>query len=150
MIEYKEDSVIPIPRTALWKLLESHREDGTIHRIHPLVLSQKTESRSKGETIVQRTIDARGRQLVSRWRLIEQPPDLFRWEILDGPGPWAPGSFVENRYTEAPGGTLVSSRGELKITVLPFFLPQKGTIRRVLGRTEVEDLGFVRASPSPT
>jgi hypothetical protein len=81
----------------------------------------------------------------SRWKLTYRPPEYARWEILESGGPWSPGSYVESSYTSDPGGTLIQSRGDLRIKVLPFFLPQKRFIRNVLSTIEEEDVAFLRA-----
>ena len=145
MVAYRDDTVFPAPADVLWKLLDAHMDDGTIHRIHPLVLSQQTLSRSGAETIVQRTIDARGKSLGSKWKITYNRPGTARWEIIESEGPWSVGSYVENRYSAAPGGTLIQSRGELKITVLPFFLPQGMMIRSIFSKLHDEDIAATRA-----
>lgn len=140
MVAYRDDTVFPAPSDVLWKLLDAHMDDARIHQIHPLVLSQQTLSRSGPETILQRTIDARGKSLRSKWKVTYNRPTTARWEVLESEGPWTPGSYVENRYSLAPGGTLIQSQGELKISVLPFFLPQKMVIRSVFEKLHDEDV----------
>ncbi len=149
MVAYKDEGVFPVPPDVLWNLIQSHLDDQTISRIHPLVLSQQTVSRTDSEAIVDRTIDARGKPMRSKWRVTYHRPDSYRWEVLDGEGPWAVGSYLENRYSPAPGGTLIHSRGDLKITVIPFFLPQRSIIRRVLGDLDTEDLAATKRPSDP-
>ena len=81
----------------------------------------------------------------SRWKITYRPPQMARWEILESEGPWAPGSYIESAYSAAPGGTLIHSHGDLRIKVLPFFMPQKSTIRKVLDTIYDEDIAYVRA-----
>jgi hypothetical protein len=144
MVAYEDESVFPASSEVLWKLLARHNDDSAIHQIHPLVLTQRTLSHAGADTIVERTVNARGKSLRSQWKITHRAPGMSRWEVLEGEGPWAPGSFVENRYSSVPGGTRVQTRGDLKITVLPFFLPQKPVIRRVLAQLDIEDLAALR------
>jgi hypothetical protein len=145
-MEIREEGVFPVPRDSIWKLLDAHLDDGAIGRIHPLLKGQKTISRSSSEALVDRWTDVRGKVLRSRWKVTLRSPDLYRWEIVDGEGPWATGNFLENTYEVVPKGTLVRTRGELKIRVLPFFIPQKALIRNVLDQLDTEDLAFLSAS----
>lgn len=143
MVAYEEDWVFPAPLDAVWKLLQSHLDDARIRSIHPLIVGQRTLPGSGPEAMVERTIDVRGKSLRSTWKVTPRPPDYYRWEVTESEGPWAPGTYVENRYSAAPGGTRMQTRGELRISVLPFFLPQKSTIRRVLAQLDREDLAAV-------
>lgn len=140
MVAYEDDGLFPAPPDAVWTLLNAHLVDGRIHAIHPLIVSQKTVSQSGPETVVERTIDARGKQLRSKWKITYRPPELARWEVIESEGPWANGSFLENRYSAAPGGTRIQTRGDLRISVLPFFIPQKSTIRGVMAQLDREDV----------
>ncbi|HZY70024.1 MAG TPA: SRPBCC family protein [Thermoplasmata archaeon] len=144
MLQYEEEEVFPAPPEKLWQLLRIHLDDARIGQIHKLILSQKTVRQSGDETVVDRTIDARGKHLRSSWKYTVRAPEFFRWEVVDGDGPWTPGSFIESRYAAAPGGTRITSRGELKIKVLPFIIPQRGIILGVLGDIENEDVAFAR------
>jgi hypothetical protein len=146
MVVYEEDGVFPATPDLLWKLLERHLDDVAIHQIHPLVLTQHTWSHAGPETIVERAIDVRGKSMRSKWKITYTRPTMARWDILESEGPWAPGSFVENRYSPAPGGTRIQTRGELKINVLPFFLPQKGLIRRLFDDLDKEDRAALNAT----
>jgi hypothetical protein len=80
----------------------------------------------------------------SQWKLTYRPPDFARFDIVTSEGPWAPGSFVENHYAEAPGGTRIRSHMNLKIPILPFFIPQKSAVRRVMATIDKEDRVFLR------
>ena len=144
MAAYESDEVFPFPRDVVWKLLRDHTEDSLITRIHPLIQQQRTVARSEGSATVDRMIEARGRLLPSQWRYSYRAPDQLRWEVLSGLGPYAPGSWMENLYSDAPGGTRIRSRGELKITVLPFFLPQRPVLARVLESIDAEDQRYLR------
>jgi hypothetical protein len=143
MVLYEDVGDFPAASEALWTLLQAHLDDERIHSIHPLVLTQQTLSRSGSETIVERTIDARGKSMRSKWKITYLPPEVARWEIVESEGPWKAGTYLENRYSPVPGGTRVRSRGELKISVLPFFLPQKPVIHRVLDQLDAEDIAAV-------
>jgi hypothetical protein len=144
MVVYEDESLFPAPRDAVWKLLEAHLDDQTILGIHPQIVAQRTVSREGPTIVVDRTIDVRGKRLNSRWKLTYKAPDTARWEIQTSEGPWAPGSYLETTYLEAPGGTLIRARGELKVSVLPFFIPQKGVIRGAFETIHREDLAATR------
>jgi hypothetical protein len=51
---------------------------------------------------------------------------------------------VENHYSDAPGGTRIRSHLNLKINVLPFFIPQKTAVRRVMSTIDNEDRAFLK------
>lgn len=144
MVDYHDEGVLPFPRERVWYLVNAHLDPTQIVRIHPLVKGQVTVSTGAEAVVVQRTIDVRGKLLTSQWKLTSQPPEMFRWEIVTSEGPWEPGSWIENRYSEVPGGTRVESRGKLKVNVLPFFLPQGPLIRRVLNDLDEEDTAYLR------
>jgi hypothetical protein len=147
MVESEESDLFPAPRDRLWKLLDAHMDDSMIGRIHPLITSQKTLSKNGDETVLQRTIDVRGKLLTSQWKLTLRPPEFWKYEILASEGPWSEGGSVESRYTEAPGGTMIQSRIKLQINVLPFFLPQRLTARRILNDIDREDRAFLSQLP---
>jgi len=144
MVDYQDQELFPAPRDRVWTLLKAHLDDAKIPQIHSLIRSQVTVSHSGDEWTFDRTIDARGKLLKSRWKLTYRPPGFGRWEVVSGEGPWAEGSYIESTYAEAPEGTLIKSHGDLKIKVLPFFMPQKSTIERVLGDIESEDRSYIR------
>jgi hypothetical protein len=144
MVEYVEESFFPFPRDQVWKLLDAHWDDATIAQIHPLVRSQKTVSRSPGELVVDRTIDANGKIVNSRWKITLRPPDSVRFDVVSGTGPYEPGTFLETTYAGAPGGTNLRTHVKGRISVLPFFLPQKTFFRRVLGMLDAEDAAYLR------
>ncbi|HTS33105.1 MAG TPA: hypothetical protein VMI55_04105 [Thermoplasmata archaeon] len=144
MVDYHDEAMLPFPRQRIWQLIEAHRDPAQIGRIHPLVRNQEVESTRADETVVLRTIDVRGELRRSTWRLTSQPPEMFRWEILESDGPWAEGTWLENRYSEVPGGTRIESRGKLKVSVIPFLIPQGPVIRRVLSDLDVEDAAYLK------
>jgi hypothetical protein len=143
-LEIHEEAVFPVMREAIWKLLAAHLDDAAISRIHPLLTAQKTISRDDSQVLLDRWTNVRGKVLRSRWKVTVRPPELYRWDIVEGEGPWTPGNFIENTYASVDSGTQVRSRGDLKISVVPFFLPQKSLIRRVLDQLDSEDLAFLR------
>ncbi|HEV2317010.1 MAG TPA: SRPBCC family protein [Thermoplasmata archaeon] len=144
MVDYQHEQLFPFPMERVWKLLQDHRDDTLISRVHPLVKQQRTVARDGDSVIVDRTIDARGKLLASQWKLTAHPPETFRWEIVSSNGPYAAGSWMENTYSTESGGTRIRSRGELKITVLPFFFPQRPVLRRVLDTIDAEDQAYLR------
>jgi|HubBroStandDraft_1064217.scaffolds.fasta_scaffold13873_2 hypothetical protein len=145
MVTYENDQLFPFPRDRVWKLLNDHLDDSLLPKIHPLVKQSRTVSRDANSILFDRKIDARGKLLASQWRVTARPPDSFRWEVTSGEGPYATGSWMENTYSEEAGGTRIRSRGELKITVLPFFIPQRPVVRRVLDDIDTEDQAYLRA-----
>ncbi len=146
-IEYEESDLFPFGREQLWRMLQAHLDDQQVSSIHPLILSQKVVTRDGESTTVERTIDARGRRLTSQWKLTYRPPDYSRWEVVGGEGPYAAGSSIENHYLPASGGTLIQSRMRLRVTVVPFFIPQRGLIRRVLNDIDREDRAYLSQHP---
>lgn len=143
MAAYEEEWVFPAPMDVVWKLLEAHLDDRMISVIHPLVTSQNTVSRTDQEVVVDRTIDVRGKPMSSRWKVTYSRPTRARWDIVAGKGPWAPGSYLQNAYSDAPGGTLVRTRADMTINVLPFFLSQKRNVAKVLEGIDAQDVAFL-------
>ncbi|HKS60036.1 MAG TPA: hypothetical protein VJS68_04595 [Thermoplasmata archaeon] len=144
MVAYEGQGVLPTSREKVWTLLQAHLQDDRIGQIHGLIRGQRTLSRSGEDTVVERTIDARGKLLTSQWKVTYRPPEFSRWEVLQSQGPWATGSYLENTYTSVPEGTNIRSRGDLRITVLPFFIPQKAAMNRVFATIDSEDEAFAR------
>jgi hypothetical protein len=147
MAHYEDAGILPVSRVELWKLLDQHLDDRTILAIHPRIVAQRLVSLSGNEARVERTIAVGRGQKTSTWKLTSNPPDSYRWEVLDGYGPWAPGSFVANRYSDDPAGTMVRSQGELTIVGLPGFL-QAWLARRVLAGIHHQDLSYLRSVKS--
>ncbi|MCI4361165.1 MAG: hypothetical protein L3J91_05630 [Thermoplasmata archaeon] len=143
MVQYRDETLFPRPRDAVWKLLNDHLDDGKIGRIHHLISNQKTMSRDGTTATVERWIDVRGKAMRSIWKITYRPPDSARWDVVESQGPWAPGSYVESTYTEAPGGTTVRTTGELTISVLPFFMSQRSNVRKVFDTIHDEDLAYL-------
>ncbi len=143
MVDYASDEVMPFPRERIWQLLDDHLDEEKVARIHPRITRQSTVSRDASSIVLARSIDARGRLLRSRWRITARPPDTYRWEILEGEGPYATGSWMESSYTEEARGTRVRSEGRLRLTVVPFLLPQGPVIRRVLDSIDAEDRRYL-------
>jgi hypothetical protein len=146
MIEYDEEDLFPFPRDQVWRLLHAHLDDGTIGKIHPAVRSQRTLRREGEATVVERTIDVLGKPRVSQWRITFRPPDTSQYEILASEGPWVEGSGVENHYDEVSGGTHMRTHVRVQLKGLPFFLPQRGTARRVFSTVDREDRAFLMGS----
>ena len=145
MVAYEFDQLFPFPRDRLWKLLNDHLDDQLITNLHPLVKESRTVSREGHTTVFDRKIDARGKILTSQWRVTAKPPDSFRWEIVTSEDPYASGGLdggpIRRKSREAPGS---APGGDLKITVLPFFIPQGPIIRRVFDDIDAEDQAYLR------
>jgi len=146
MVRYSSEGTVPIPRDRLWRLLDLHAQDAEISRIHPDVVSQQTLRQSPGEYVVKRGVKVLRRTVSASWRVTYRAPDQFRWEVLDGNGPWSAGSYLALTYEEAPGGTCVVAEGELTVVGLPGFL-QNRIVRSALGRIDDEDLGYSAKMP---
>jgi hypothetical protein len=57
------------------------------------------------------------------------------------------GSWVENRYTDAPeGATRMKTEAEMTILKVPRFL-QKTGVRRVLNSIDAQDAAYLEAHP---
>lgn len=57
------------------------------------------------------------------------------------------GSWVENRYADAPEGmTWVRTEAEITIAKVPRFL-QKSVVRRVLNSIDAQDIAYLRKHP---
>jgi hypothetical protein len=147
MARYADQGVIPVPRAKLWSFLNLHTQADVISQIHPEVVSQQVVSEAPGEVVVARGIDFRGKVRPNIWKISSHPPDTLRWEVLDAPdGPMVKGSWVANRYSDAPGGTLVATEGDITVLGLPGFL-QKRLARTVLGRIDKQDQAYLRTHP---
>ena len=144
MVEYADEDLIEAPRDIVWKLLLDHLDDAKAPIIHPLIRSQTTLHRTESEAVVDRVVEVRRKPVKSRWKVTFHPPERYRWEFLEGTAPWTVGDFLELSYAEAPGGTRVTARGNLTISVLPFFLSQNRTVRSVLNDLRTEDVFFLR------
>jgi hypothetical protein len=149
MATYADNGVFPLAREALWKFLDAHLDDAHVTRIHPDIVGQRTVSRDGELTVVERSIRFRRDLLRSTWKITYHRPTLARWEIESGDGPMAPGSFLENLYSDAVGGTMVESRGEITVVRFPRFL-QRRIARAAMGRIDAQDQAFLAArSPTP-
>ncbi len=146
MVRYADETVIPVAGDRLWRLLDLHRQDGHIMRIHPDVVSQQTLSQGPGEYVVKRGVKVIRKLVSSSWKVTYSTPNQFRWEILDGNGPWTQGSYLSNQYSDAPGGTLVKSEGDLTVVGIPGFL-QNRIVRSALNRIHDEDVEFLALNP---
>ncbi len=144
MVAYEDEDLIAAPREVLWKLLREHLDNAKVVTIHPLILSQKTVSRTGDEAVVDRVIDVNRKKLKSRWKITYHPPDRSRWELLESEGPWTPGSYLDITYEEAPSGTRVRVKGDLTVRARPFFLSQDRAVRSILNDLHTEDVWFLR------
>ncbi|MGA8664924.1 MAG: SRPBCC family protein [Thermoplasmata archaeon] len=143
MVEYQDDGVFPAPPDQVWRLLRAHLDPARITAIHPLAKSQTVLRQDRDVTLVRRMIDVRGKLLPSEWKVTSRPPEMSRWDITASEGPWSVGSWIENHYSEALGGTRIVTRGDLKVKVLPFILPQRPFIRRIFSDIDREDVAYL-------
>ena len=146
MVRYTDDSIVPIPRDRLRRLLDLHAGDDQIPKIHPEVVSQQTVAQASGEFTARRGVRMLRKVVTATWRVSFAPGERYRWEVLDGNGPWTPGSYVETVYSDVPEGTRLRTEGELTIAGFPGFL-QNRLVRLVLGRIDREDLGYLAKNP---
>ena len=147
MAQYADQGVIPVSRDKLWTFLNLHTNNDVIPIIHPDVVTQTIVRQTEGEVVVARGINFRGKVRPNTWRLTSNPPDSLRWEVLEAPeGPMAAGSWVANRYTDTPGGTLVVTAGDVTVLGFPRFL-QKRIARAALNRIDAQDQLYLGKNP---
>jgi len=144
MVEYLDDGIFPFPRDQVWRLLRAHQDPVEITAIHPLVKSHVVVRQDGDSVVVRRMIEVRGKLLPSEWKITSRPPDTSRWDILSSEGPWTAGSWIENTYTDAPGGTRIVTKGDVKVKVLPFLLPQRPFVRRIFNDIDQQDQAYLR------
>lgn len=125
----------------LWTFLDRHVSP-EISRIHPEILAQKVVSSSGRRTIFQRTIEVQDKRFSSTWRITIERPRAMRWEIVEGDGPWAPGTWLDNSYTESHEKVKVRSVGELELVGVPSALQTK-IIRTVLDQVSAQDRTYL-------
>ena len=147
MARYAEQGVLAVSRDRLWEFLELHVDDASITKIHPDVRGQTTRSHEGDSYVVERSILFRRKLVPSVWKISYHKPDFARWEILESSaGPMAPGSFLENRYSDDPGGTLVSTEGELTVVGFPKFF-QRRVVRFAINHIDDQDVAYLAAHP---
>lgn len=146
MVRYSDDSVIPVARDRLWRLLDRHAKDDEIPHIHPEVVSQQTLSEAPGTYTAKRSVKVLRKVATATWRVTYSSPDRYGWEVLDGNGPWTAGSHLSIEYSDAPGGTRLKTEGDLTVVGIPGFL-QNRIVRLVLGRIDNEDVAFLAKNP---
>ncbi|MCI4317285.1 MAG: hypothetical protein L3J96_01985, partial [Thermoplasmata archaeon] len=79
----------------------------------------------------------------SVWKLTYEPPTRTRWEILEGDGPMATGSYLDNVYSDVSGGILIKSQGDIRVTRFPGFL-QSRVVRSALNHINDQDIEYLR------
>jgi hypothetical protein len=146
MVRYTDESTVPVARDRIWRLLELHAQDDQITRVHPEVVSQQTLSQAPGEYTAKRSVKILRKLATATWKVTSAPPDRYRWEVLDGNGPWTAGSYLSIQYADVPGGTRLTTEGDLTVVGIPGFL-QNRIVRLVLGRIDNEDAAFLAKSP---
>jgi hypothetical protein len=143
MTKYSWESVFPAPREQLWRVLKLHVDDGQIGRIHPNILSQRQASRAGNRWVLERKVRLFGRSFNITMEVEMEPPEMYRWEIVASDAAPAPGSHVENRYSDAGEETKVSTTAEMTLRGVPGFL-QSWVVNRNLNRADGEDLKHLR------
>jgi hypothetical protein len=146
MARFTDSGEIAVSMDRLWAFLRRHLEDAELPRIHPDVRSQRTLSTEGPTTTVERQIRFGRRTVRSVWRISFEPPNRVRWEIVEGDGPMAPGSYLITTYSETPTGVRVVSEGEVTVVGFPRFL--QGTIvRAAFRRIDAEDVSGLGIPP---
>jgi len=143
MTRFKMESVFPAPRDQLWRVLKLHVEDDQILRIHPSFLSQRQISREENRWVLERKVRLLGRNYTFTMAVEMTPPETYKWEIMTSNGLLDPGSYVENRYTEAEERTKVSTTVQMTLKHVPGHL-QGWMIKRNLSQADDEDLEYLR------
>lgn len=147
MVQYVDQEVLPLDRARVWRLLDLHLDSKAIVEIHPDIVGQTVMSSRGDETTVERQIRFLGSTRRSVWRITYVRPDRSRWEITESKGPLAQGSFLENQYSDAPGGgTLVQSEGEIRVVTFPGFM-QRGIVNAALNSIGKQEHAYLRAHP---
>jgi hypothetical protein len=136
---FEDAGEIPVSMDELWAFLRAHLDDARVPAIHKDILSQRTLSSDGSVTTVERVIRFGRRKVRSVWKLTYAPPTAYRWDILEGDGPMATGSYLENTYSPAGGGVRVVSRGEVTVVRFPSFL-QGWIVRSAFRHIDREDL----------
>lgn len=147
MVRFTIESMFPAPREDLWRVLKLHAEDDQIGKIHPNFLSQRQVSREGNRWVLERKIRLLGKNYTFTMAVDMAPPDLYRWEIVASDGLLGPGSYVENRYTEAGEATNVNTTVQMTLKGVPSFL-QSWMIKRNLSQADDEDLEYLRKMPT--
>lgn len=142
MVEFHDEGVFPLAGDDLWKFLKSHEDPAVIVRIHGEILAQRTMSEDRPVTVVERTIKFGRKQVRSVWKITTHAPESVRWDIIEGDGPMAVGSWLENHYSAVPGGTRIVSKGDIRVVGFPSFL-MGFLVRRVLAGIDHQDRQFV-------
>jgi hypothetical protein len=144
--KYEDQGDLAISVEQLWAFLRQHLDPEQITRIHGDVLAQRVLESGPDSTIVERRIRFGRKTVRSIWKLSYSSPGASRWEILEGDGPIATGSYLVNTYTPIHGGVRVATRGEIAVVGFPKFL-QGWIVRTALGRIDHQDqvaLGLLR------
>ncbi len=153
MVKIEMEGLIPMPRDRLWMVLASHLNDATISKIHPSILSQKTlgqeGKRSYQDltlieiTTVEREVITMGRRWKCTWRIKVSPPEEYRFEVLTSSGVLAPGSYINNTYSDSSMGTRIVTVGEMRPLGIPRFL-QSWLVKRRLNQADNEDIEYLK------
>jgi hypothetical protein len=143
-VAYEDEDLIPAPRDVVWRLLRDHLDDAKIVDLHPLVLAQRTVSRTGDEVVLDRRIDVSRKTRTSRWKVVYQPPERARWELLTSEGPWAPGSYLEVTYEQVRDGTRLRARGDLAVLPRPRLASPERAVRTLLNDQRTEDIWYLR------
>ncbi|MCI4328235.1 MAG: hypothetical protein L3J86_01510 [Thermoplasmata archaeon] len=146
MSEFHDEGIFPLAGDELWKFLDSHTDPAVIGRIHSNILAQRVLSHEGNVTMVERTIKFGRKNVRSVWKITSTPPVSVRWDIVEGDGPMAVGSWLENHYSTAPGGTRIESSGDIRIVGFPRFL-MKFLVGRVLAGIDRQDHAFLGRKP---
>ncbi len=143
MVRVSAEGVFPANRARLWRVLELHLDDSAIGKIHPFIISSRRVSKEQGGWVFERVWRRFGRTFVVTTRYDATPMERFRWEVTASTGGLVPGSYIENRYSEAgEGKTKIVTTGELKLRGVPGFL-QGWIVGRALDQSDDEDLRYL-------
>ena len=143
VVRVSEESVFPASRAELWRVLESNLDDSVVGKIHPFVISSRQSADDENGRVHERVWRKYGRafSVTTRYDLV--PMERFRWEVTASTGGLAPGSYIENRYSDAgKDKTKITTRGELTLVGVSGFL-QGWIVRRSLNQSDNEDLRYL-------
>ncbi len=120
------ESVFPLKLDSLGVLLHAHVEENQLRTIHPWILNGRTIREGDPvefnglsyprERVAERVVKLGVRPVWTTWRYRIEPPTRYRYDIE-----FENGSLTrfDNDYSEAAGGTLVRTVGEVSIKRVP-------------------------------
>lgn len=117
-------------------------DDEAVRIMHPSILASKLLSKEGNRWVFERSMHSFGRTFNLTWRFELRPMESFREDVIASTGGLAPGSFIENIYSDEDNSTKVSTKGEMAVLGVPSFM-QLRILGRVFGQSDKEDLRYL-------